>query len=174
MLQPQTGFFPFMDLPAEIRTMIYACLFQSDGLLRITTRKRVNHPRRPVPVRQDRNTRQKTTARVGKILPEGLNLLRTSKRMLQEAAPVLYGDNHQGPPNPHVRPRRHLRELAECVVVSVLHLAYALGGNAVLSFPCHSQSAGRERQRHQRVRYCEDQVVSMLEVQRPGPCLRGR
>jgi hypothetical protein len=95
MLQPQSGFFRFMDFPPEIRAMVYASLFESDGPIRITTRKRVNQPRRPVPTTRVRTRLRNgwTMKDVAAFLPVGLQLLRTNKQILHEAAPVLYGDN---------------------------------------------------------------------------------
>lgn len=95
MLQPQSGFFRFMEFPPEIRTMVYACLFESDDQMRIITRKRVNQPRRPLPATKvvKRKGNRVTVEDTTRILPTGLHLLRTSKQILREAAPVLYGDN---------------------------------------------------------------------------------
>ena len=100
MLLQQTGFFRFMDLPPEIRTMIYTYLFKGDSELWINTYKPVNQLRRP----QLRRTRVEYIAnpKGGSMakgvkdtsLPDGLTLLRVSRHMLREAASVLYGNNH--------------------------------------------------------------------------------
>jgi hypothetical protein len=93
MLQPQTGFFRFMDFPPEIRNIIYASMLEADGPIQVATRKRVNEPRTPWLAATYPDGEKRVEIRDGCKLPTSLNILRTSKQILKEAAPVLYGNN---------------------------------------------------------------------------------
>ena len=79
MLQSQGGF-RFLELPPEIRTMIYACITENEGPISISTHKRPNEARRPVLS----NYNQPAFA---------LNILRASKQVLKEVAPMMYSNN---------------------------------------------------------------------------------
>lgn len=101
MLQPQTGFFRFMDFPAEIRNLVYSFLFEADDGIKVVTAKRVNEPRRPVPSREGNGSqrywqrqRKPNPDAEDKSLPTNIKLLLTNKQILSEAAPILYGNNH--------------------------------------------------------------------------------
>ncbi|KAF2479618.1 hypothetical protein BDY17DRAFT_42351 [Neohortaea acidophila] len=98
----KTKVFRLLDLPAEIRTMIYGHVFEETGEIRIRTYKPRKQPRRPV--RDSFNTycrrpsmKGLTFDRVhGKWLgqkPSALTMLSVSKRVFEEAAPIIYGDN---------------------------------------------------------------------------------
>ena len=48
MLEPETGGFRFMDLPPELRALVYSFILEDDKPMKMTTRKRPNQPRCPV------------------------------------------------------------------------------------------------------------------------------
>lgn len=48
MLEPETGGFRFMDLPAELRTLVYSFIVDDGVPINMSTIKKNNHPRRPV------------------------------------------------------------------------------------------------------------------------------
>lgn len=96
--------FRFLDLPAEIRTMIYGHLFNETGEITIDTYKPPHQPRRAV--RSSFRSKYWATshahkqlewdAEIGKWLgqkPCALTILGVCKLVLQEAAPIIYGDN---------------------------------------------------------------------------------
>lgn len=82
-----------MDFPAEIRNMIYECVLEFDGPVQMGTRKRVNEPKRPVPIGTFSNDGEFKSFRKGNDPQAAPVILRVSKQILQEAAPVLYGNN---------------------------------------------------------------------------------
>lgn len=100
VLEP-TASFRIMDLPAEIRTMIYAELFEESKDIAIHSHKPYNQPCRPVRgsfvsgPHADRAglTWNQTTAKWEGQPPSAYAILRTSKKIFEEAAPVAYGHN---------------------------------------------------------------------------------
>ena len=48
MLEPEGGGFRFLDLPAELRTLVYSFMLEDNEPVEMSTTKRANHPRRPV------------------------------------------------------------------------------------------------------------------------------
>lgn len=92
MLEPTAGGFRLMDLPPEIRNLIYSFMVEADDCkVRITTSKKVHEPRRPAlgGGKWDAGSKRR-------VAPSALysTILRTSKQVLREAAPILYGTNH--------------------------------------------------------------------------------
>ena len=90
-----------MDLPAEIRTMIYGHLLEEDSLIGMSTYKPNQQKRRPV---RESFVAGTYTARQGLSWdreskkwkghePSAASILSVSKLLTQEAAPVLYGNN---------------------------------------------------------------------------------
>ncbi len=99
MLEPEPAF-TFMGLPAEIRTLIYSFVVGSDEHVKMTTAKRVYQPKRPV-----RSTYRTQRFHPGLKWDAGnqswidmpasvVTLFRLSKQVLEEAAPILYGNNY--------------------------------------------------------------------------------
>lgn len=96
--------FRFLDLPAEIRTIIYGHLFNETGEIRIDSHKPPRQPRRAV--RSTFRTGYRCGSRAkenlkwdrvnGKWLgqkPSALTILGVNKLIFQEAGAIMYGDN---------------------------------------------------------------------------------
>lgn len=99
MLEPKTGGFPFMDLPAELRTLIYSFVVEAEGTIKVSTAKEPTQMRRPVRsastrLRTQRHYLWNRTRRTQIDGNQGVTtLLSLSKQIFKEAAPVLYSDN---------------------------------------------------------------------------------
>jgi len=101
MLEPFTitEYFPFFDLPPELRKMIYDLVLLEPKNIAMCTHKPVGQPRRPVGMDFRINRKHKglswdrTKGKWSGQTPSSFALLFVSQRMLQETAPVAYGDN---------------------------------------------------------------------------------
>lgn len=91
MLEPTKGF-RFNDFPAEIRNHIYSFLVEADACtINMRTAKTVHEARRPVMGGQTYNTIERKWEELPTLFS---TILRTSKQIFNEAAPILYGSNH--------------------------------------------------------------------------------
>lgn len=101
--QGKTKVFRFLDLPAEIRTMIYGHIFEESGEIRMATYKPPRQPRRSVrwsfhsgQYRSKGHGDLQWDRDQGKWLnqePSALTVLGVCKLVFQEAAPMVYGSN---------------------------------------------------------------------------------
>lgn len=103
MLQENTAF-RFMDLPPEIRNIVYRHLLEEDVEVQIRSYQPRGHERRPVqlsfsPGTYSRRRDQTWDAANGRWLgpgESGHSLLAVSKQMLQETATIAYGSKRFG------------------------------------------------------------------------------
>ncbi|KAM3423827.1 hypothetical protein BST61_g1226 [Cercospora zeina] len=95
LLEPSTEHFPFLDLPPEIRQMIYDELFLDLGGISITPLRRKHHEHRAVSIDRFSGTSIEYSSSTGtwsKKPPSALGLLAVNKQIYQEAASTLYGN----------------------------------------------------------------------------------
>ncbi|KAK5674921.1 hypothetical protein LTS10_012333 [Elasticomyces elasticus] len=101
MLEPvnNKNYFRFMDLPPELRKMVYEILLSEVNAIEIETHKVVREDRRPVrkgfgdKVAHNTMKWESATGKwIGQV-PSTFALLRVSKQLLNETAPVAYGSN---------------------------------------------------------------------------------
>ncbi|KAK4544500.1 hypothetical protein LTR36_004072 [Oleoguttula mirabilis] len=95
VLDPISVFFRFVDLPAEIRQMVYDLLLREEGHISITTHKQRGMPR--LACRKVVETVSVGDKKVGRRVQARFNvldtLLRISKQVADEAATTFYGNN---------------------------------------------------------------------------------
>jgi hypothetical protein len=97
-MKPKTKAFPFMRLPVELRAEIYDYVFPRGEEIKVVEKSRVGIKTRLR--RQEGLKAANTKAERGSTLttnirwqrPSGLSLLHVSKQILNEAAPVAYGN----------------------------------------------------------------------------------
>lgn len=96
---PVTDYFRFLDLPPELRQMIYELLVVGDGPIRMTTHKPVGQPRRPVLdsfINYGEHKKYQWDRNTGKYIdqpPSTWAILRVNKQIFNEVAPIAYGAN---------------------------------------------------------------------------------
>lgn len=94
---PVTEYFRFTDLPAELRNKIYECMLEEPEDIKMSSHLPRDYPKRAV---RDGFTHHhpgmelsKTTGKWKGNPPSNYAILRVSKQILQEAAPIAYGNN---------------------------------------------------------------------------------
>ncbi|KAK4553680.1 hypothetical protein LTR86_009178 [Recurvomyces mirabilis] len=91
-------YFPFLDLPPELRKMIFDLLLGGESTISVETYKPPHKPRRPVTQgfmnAKHRRDKLKWDSTEGKWIgqkPSDLSILRTNKQMRDEAGAAIYG-----------------------------------------------------------------------------------